>query len=136
MQDAPLKRLWYYARPYRRQIVVATLWSFLNKAADIAPPFLIGMAVDVVVRREASFLASLGIEDPRTQLVVLAAITFVVWALESAFEYLQGVAWRNLAQTVQHDLRIDTYGHVQGLEIGFFEERRSGATSWRFSTMT
>ena len=126
MQDAPLARLWYYARPYRRRIAAATLWSFLNKAADIAPPFLIGMAVDVVVRQEDSFLASLGVEDPRVQLVVLAAITFVVWALESVFEYLQGVAWRNLAQTLQHDLRIDTYGHVQGLEIGFFEDRRSG----------
>jgi ATP-binding cassette subfamily B protein len=126
MQDAPLARLWYYARPYRLRITTAALWSFLNKATDIAPPFLIGMAVDVVVRQEDSFLASLGIEDPRAQLVVLAAITFVVWALESIFEYLQGVAWRNLAQTVQHDLRIDTYAHVQGLEIGFFEDRRSG----------
>lgn len=126
MQDTPLRRLWHYARPYRTRIVTASLWSFLNKAMDIAPPFLIGMAVDVVVRREDSFLASLGIEDPRAQLVVLAAITFVVWALESIFEYLQGIAWRNLAQTVQHDLRIDTYDHVQGLEVGFFEDRRSG----------
>ena len=126
MHDAPLTRLWHYARPYRRRLATATLWSFLNKAADIAPPFLIGMAVDVVVRQEDSFLASLGVEDPRAQLVVLAAITFVVWALESIFEYLQGVAWRNLAQTIQHDLRIDTYAHVQGLEIGFFEDRRSG----------
>jgi ATP-binding cassette subfamily B protein len=126
MHDAPLARLWYYARPYRLRIATASLWSFLNKAADIAPPFLIGMAVDVVVRQEDSFLASLGIENPRAQLAVLAAITFVVWALESIFEYLQGVAWRNLAQTVQHDLRIDTYTHVQGLEIEFFENRRSG----------
>ena len=133
MQDAALARLWHYARPYRLRITTAALWSFLNKATDIAPPFLIGMAVDVVVRQEDSFLASLGLEDPRAQLVVLAAITFVVWALESIFEYLQGVAWRNLAQTVQHDLRIDTYAHVQGLEIGFFEDRRS-VTSWRCST--
>jgi ATP-binding cassette subfamily B protein len=93
---------------------------------DIAPPFLIGMAIDVVVRREGSFLASMGITDPRTQLAVLAAITFVVWALESLFEYLLGVAWRNLAQTMQHDLRVDTYAHVQELELGFFENRRSG----------
>lgn len=105
---------------------MATLWSFLNKAMDIAPPFLIGMAIDVVVRQEDSFLASLGIGDPRTQLVVLAAITFVVWALESLFEYLLGVSWRNLAQTIQHDLRIDSYTHMQDLELGFFEERRSG----------
>ncbi len=126
MHDGPLYRLWYYAKPYRGRIVAAAVWSVLNKAMDIAPPFLIGMAVDVVVRREDSFLASLGIEDPRAQLVVLAAITFVVWALESLFEYLQAVSWRNLAQTVQHDVRVDTYSHVQGLEVGYFENRRSG----------
>ncbi len=126
MGETPLSRLWSYARPYRGRILTATLWSFLNKAMDIAPPFLIGMAVDVVVRREDSFLASLGIADPRTQLVVLAGITFVVWALESLFEYLLGVAWRNLAQTMQHDLRVDTYAHMQDLELGFFEDRRSG----------
>ncbi|MCJ7781764.1 MAG: ABC transporter ATP-binding protein/permease [Acidimicrobiia bacterium] len=126
MAEAPLNRLWKYAQPYRGRVVTATLWSFLNKAMDIAPPFLIGMAIDVVVRQEDSFLASLGIADPRTQLVVLAAITFVVWALESLFEYLQGVAWRNLAQTIQHDLRVDTYTHMQNLELAFFEDRRSG----------
>ena len=126
MAEAPLGRLWNYARPYRGRIAIATLWSFLNKAMDIAPPFLIGMAIDVVVRREDSFLASFGISDPRTQLVVLAAITFVVWALESLFEYLLGVAWRNLAQTIQHDLRVDSYAHMQDLELGFFEDRRSG----------
>lgn len=126
MQDTPLTRLWHYARPYRGRIAAAVLWSFLNKAVDIAPPFLIGMAVDVVVRQEDSFLASFGVEDPRAQLVLLAAITFLVWALESIFEYLQGIAWRNLAQTVQHDLRVDTYAHVQGLEVGYFEDRRSG----------
>jgi ATP-binding cassette subfamily B protein len=126
MAEAPLNRLWKYAQPYRGRVVTATLWSFLNKAMDIAPPFLIGMAIDVVVRQEDSFLSSLGIADPRTQLVVLAAITFVVWALESLFEYLQGVAWRNLAQTIQHDLRVDTYAHMQDLELAFFEDRRSG----------
>src|SRR5665811_1128913 len=97
-----------------------------NKAMDIAPPFLIGMAIDVVVRQEGSYLGSIGITDPRSQLVVLAAVTFVVWALESLFEYLLGVAWRNLAQTMQHDLRVETYAHVQELELGFFEDRRSG----------
>jgi ATP-binding cassette subfamily B protein len=98
----------------------------LNKAMDIAPPFLIGMAIDVVVNQENSVLASLGISDPRTQLLVLAAITFVIWGLESLFEYLQRVRWRNLAQTIQDELRVDTYAHVQQLHVGFFEDRASG----------
>jgi ATP-binding cassette subfamily B protein len=123
---APLKRLWNYARNRRSLIVRASAWSVLNKAMDIAPPFLIGMAIDVVVRQEGSFLADLGITDPRAQLVFLAFISFIVWALESLFEYLLGVDWRNLAQMIQDELRVDTYTHMQHLELGYFEERSSG----------
>ncbi len=126
-ETSPLTRLWRYAAPYRGWINRATTWSVLNKAFDLAPPLLIGVAIDVVVEQENSVLADwFGIEDPRTQLIVLAAVTFVVWALESLFEYFQGVDWRNLAQQIQHRLRMDTYRHVQGLEMRFFEERRSG----------
>lgn len=126
MIKSPLRRLWQYAAGYRTDIVLAVTWTVLNKALDIAPPFLIGLAIDVVVRQENSFLADLGIEDPKAQLVVLAAISFVVWLLESITEYLLAVSWRNLAQDIQHDLRIDTYAHLQELELGYFEERRTG----------
>ncbi len=122
----PLVRLWSYASGYRREIVLATLWSFLNKAVDIAPPFLIGMAVDVVANGSDSLLGQRGVSDPKTQILVIAAITFVIWGLESIFEYLLGVAWRNLAQSIQHDLRIDTYEHVQQLDVAYFENRSSG----------
>ena len=60
------------------------------------------------------------------QLWVLAAVTLAVWAIESAFEYAHSVLWRNLAQTMEHDLRLDAYRHVQGLEMAYFEEQRSG----------
>ncbi len=130
MSDAvdrsPLARLWIYAAGYRKRIILASVWSFLNKAVDLAPPFLIGLAVDVVANGSDSLLGSSGIEDPKTQILVIAALTFVIWSLESIFEYLMGVEWRNLAQSIQHDLRIDTYDHVQGLDVAFFEERTSG----------
>lgn len=123
---SPLGRLWHYATNHRAQALLATLWSVLNKLADIAPPFLIGMAVDIVVRREDSFVALFGWHEPRAQIVVLAVLTFAVWSVESLFEYLHGVAWRNLAQQVQHELRCDTYEHVQRLDLGFFESRATG----------
>ncbi len=125
-RTAPLLRLWRYAAGHRAQVIRASAWSVINKALDIAPPFLIGLAVDVVVNRESSFLSQFGFEDPREQLVVLAIITFVVWALESLFEYLHGVEWRNLAQTIQHELRIDAYRHVQDLEIAYHEQQSTG----------
>ena len=47
----PLNRLWNYAIPHRRAMVVASLYSVLNKIFDLAPPILIGAAVDVVVQQ-------------------------------------------------------------------------------------
>ena len=107
-------------------MLVAAACSFLNKLFDLAPPALIGAAIDVVVKREDSWLAGLGLTTLRSQLWALAAATLVVWALESAFEYAFKILWRNLAQTVQHEVRLDAYGHVQRLELAYFEDRSTG----------
>jgi ATP-binding cassette subfamily B protein len=122
----PLRRLIRYSRPHRRRVWTASACSIANKLFDLAPEALIGVAVDVVVRGRQSLIASWGFPDPRQQLVVLAAITFVVWVLESLFQYLYGVLWRNLAQTVQHELRIQGYAHLQDLDLAYFEERSTG----------
>ena len=121
-----MARLWHHAAGHRRQIVWASVCSVLNKIFDLAPPLLIGVAVDTVVERQDSWLAGLGVVDLRTQLLVLAAATAVIWVLESLFEYLFQLGWRNLAQTVQHELRLDAYAHVQRLEQAWFEDRSTG----------
>jgi ATP-binding cassette subfamily B protein len=84
------------------------------------------MAIDVVVQREESFLANYGYPDPNDQFLILVAITVVIWVLESLFEYWWGILWRNLAQTAQHELRIDTYNHIQNLEMQWFSEQSTG----------
>jgi ATP-binding cassette subfamily B protein len=122
-----LLRLLGYARGHRRRIVLATICSMLNKLFDIAPEILIGVAVDTVVRREQSVLADFGVTDVKTQLVLLGGLTLVIWVLESLFEYLYSILWRNLAQTLQHELRTDAYGHVQRLTMAYFENKNSGA---------
>jgi len=125
-QKHPLRRLWSYARGFRRRIILASAGSIFNKIFDLAPPALIGAAVDVVVQQEDSLIASFGFEDPGTQLVVLAVLTLIIWGLESMFQYFYAVLWRNLAQTLQHQLRVDAYGHVQSLEMAYFEDRSTG----------
>jgi ATP-binding cassette, subfamily B, bacterial len=122
----PLLRLIRYAGPHRKQIWLASTCSVLNKVFDLAPPALIGVAVDVVVSQEDSYLAQLGIVDVVTQLWVLGILTAVIWALESAFEYAFAVLWRNLAQTLQHEMRLEAYDHVQNLEMAYFEDRSTG----------
>ena len=122
----PLKRLFNYTRQYRSNVVVATIYSVLNKIFDILPEILIGVAVDVVVNQKASFLARAGISDPKDQLMLLALITVFIWLFESLFEYLYELKWRNLAQNLQHDMRMDAYKHVQKLELAYFERNRTG----------
>lgn len=122
----PLLRLWRYAGAYRNKIVAATLFSVLNKTFDLAPPLLIGVAVDVVVEQQNSFIARLGYPDTMTQLWILAVLTLAIWGLESLSEYIFQLYWRNLAQDIQHALRVDGYAHVQGLELDYFEDRSTG----------
>ena len=105
---------------------MAAFCSVTNKIWDLAPPLLIGLAVDVVVMQQDSFIASYGLVDPWHQLVLLSVLTFVIWGMESLFEYFYGVLWRNLAQTVQHELRLNTFSHVQQQGMGWFDERQKG----------
>ena len=121
-----LGRLLRYARGHRRHIVAATCCSIINKLFDIAPEILIGVAIDVVVNQEDSFVAGLGFTSAREQIVILGVLTFVIWAGESLFEYLYQILWRNLAQRLQAELRQDAYEHVQRLDMSFFEAKSSG----------
>ncbi|MBD0266496.1 MAG: ABC transporter, partial [Tolypothrix sp. Co-bin9] len=122
----PLKRLLNYGRKYHLQIWQAIACSILNKIFDLAPPALVGTAVDVVVQKQDSLIARLGVRDVFGQLLILAFLTFIIWSLVSTFEYAYKLLWRNLAQAIEHDLRLDAYTHIQELELAYFEDRSTG----------
>lgn len=123
----PLRRLWKYADKHRPTIILASTASILNRIVDLAPPALIGAAVDVVVSQQDSIIAKLGVTEVRTQLYLLAGLTVLLFALESLFQYAYQVLWRNLAQTIQHEMRVDAYSHVQNLELSYFEDQSTGS---------
>ncbi len=124
--EKPLRSVLKRSEAPKGKIRLAILCSILNKIWDLAPPLLIGVAVDVVVQKEDSLLADWGIIDPWNQLLVLAVATFVIWGLESLFEYFYAILWRNLAQTVQHNLRLVTFDHVQHQAMSWFDEHQKG----------
>jgi len=119
-------RLLRYATAFRRRILQATACSILNKLFDVMPEILIGMAIDVVVRQQDSFIAAVGVVDPRMQMLLLGGLTLAIWIGESVFEYLHLILWRNLAQDLQHALRIHAYRRVQDLDLAYFEDRSTG----------
>jgi ATP-binding cassette subfamily B protein len=125
-EQAPIYRLISHMKAHRSTMWLATLFSVLNKIFDLAPPLLIGAAVDVVVMKEESLLSNYGYTDPKDQLIVLSILTVIIWVFESLFEYVYGVLWRNLAQTVQHEFRLDAYSHIQELEMSWFSDQSKG----------
>ncbi|MBF2005700.1 MAG: ABC transporter ATP-binding protein [Chlorogloeopsis fritschii C42_A2020_084] len=123
---SPLQRLLNYGQNYRSQIYQASTYSIINTILDLAPPWLIGVAVDILVQQQNSFIGKLGIRDVLWQFVLLSLITVIVWIFESLSQYAYDRLWRNLAQNIQHNLRLDAYNHLQHLESAYFEDSSTG----------
>ncbi len=115
-----------YGKGFKGQAIWASICSVVNKLFDIAPEILIGIAIDVVINQEDSFVAAMGVVDPKQQLYLLGFLTFIIWAGESIFQYLYLLNWRELAQKTQHQFRVDCYSHIQKMDMRFFEDQSSG----------
>lgn len=126
MTQSNLKHLFVYSQQQKTKAKRGIVYSVLNKLFDLAPPVLIGVAIDIVVEGNESFLASLGIPDKRRQLVILAILTFIIWGLESLFDYLSAVTWRGISQDIEHSLRTETFKNVLSLDMKYFENKSSG----------
>lgn len=126
-ESSGLKRLWQYARPHRSKVIAATTYTTLGKVMDVVPEILIGAVIDVIVRGQNSFFAvQFGITDRWRQLILLTIANGLCWVFESLFGYLSALTWRNLSQTLEHDIRTELYAHVQNLEVAWFEDTTSG----------
>lgn len=121
-----LRELFLYSQHQKTKTKRGIIFSVLNKVFDLAPPVLIGIAIDIVVEGSESFLSGFGFVDRRQQLIVLAILTFVIWGLESLFDYLSAVTWRGISQDIEHSLRTETFNNVLTLDMKYFENKSSG----------
>ncbi len=126
MSQSNLKYLFVYSQQQKTKAKRGIVYSILNKLFDLAPPVLIGVAIDIIVEGNESFLSSFGIPDRRRQLVILAILTFIIWGLESLFDYLSAVTWRGISQDIEHSLRTETFENVLSLDMKYFENKSSG----------
>ena len=126
MKENNLRDLFNYALEQDTKVRRGIIYSILNKIFDLAPPVLIGIAIDIVVEGSDSFIGNLGYADRRQQLIILAILTLIIWGLESAFDYIAAVTWRNISQDIEHSLRTDAFNNVLSLDLAFFENKSSG----------
>jgi len=109
-----LTALYRLARPYRARTVVAIVALVAATAASLAPPVLIGWAVNVVAGKSHG---SLGV------IVTLFVIVSIVGvACSYAQTYFTG--WTG--ERMLADLRDHLFRHLQRLSLGFYERNRAG----------
>jgi len=109
-----LRALYALARPYKGRTAIALVSLLGATAVGLAPPYLIGRAVDEV-------------RHGRTALLVHLVIAFVlVGVLGVLFSYVQTYYTGWTGERMLADLRNHLFRHLQRLSLGFYERNRAG----------
>lgn len=108
-------RLLGFLRPYRAGVA----WSFLLAAGAMlaisAIPYLTGRAIDAAkVHHDSHALVRLAL------LIVGASV------LGLAFSVGRRLIAGRVSLGIEYDLRNEVYGHLQSLELGFFDHQQTG----------
>ncbi|MCB9935626.1 MAG: ABC transporter ATP-binding protein [Planctomycetes bacterium] len=127
--ERPMRRLFGYMRPMRVRLGLGVGASVINKVLDLAPPILVAWLIDSVTGNTPLWMKStLGLGSTMSQVVFLAVLTVIIFALESVSQWGYAYGFMTVSQDMQHQLRIDAYSRMQDREIRFFEEHRLGKT--------
>jgi len=121
-----MKRLLSYLNYYKGRFYLATAASITNKVLDLMPPLLVGWLVDIVSGHSPSWLRPYTNNDAWSGAIFIAVAIVVIFALESLTEWIFQKGFLNIAQDMQHRIRLDTYKMLQIKPISFFENNRTG----------
>ena len=141
------RRLLTYLRPYRARASFSVLLVILSSVMEIAGPAIVAIAIDLFVRpleganaigvsaRIAEWMQTNGIVlDPISGINIAAALYMVVLAGGFAILYTQMVLMNLMGQYIMYDLRKQIFGHLQKLDIQFFDRNPVGRLMTRVTT--
>ena len=118
-----MRRLLTYLWPYRRTVAVALVAIIGHSALQLAQPYLTKLAID-------SYIAT-------GDLAGLNQIALVfLFVLLGAFvlEYIRTYTLQMTGQKIMFDLRMQVYGHLQKLDVRFFDRNPVGRLMTRVTT--
>jgi ATP-binding cassette subfamily B protein len=108
------RRLLGFLRPYRRGVWGSLVLAALAMAGTVAIPWLTGRAIDQIRSHDTSALRNLAIG------VGIAGL------LRMALTISRRLIAGQVSLGVEMDLRERLYGHLLGLELGFFDRQQTG----------
>jgi ABC-type multidrug transport system fused ATPase/permease subunit len=121
-------RLLGFLRPYKRGLTISWALASLAMVMTVLLPYLTGLAVEAIRRgnTHAQRHELLQRAHDRHTLLVLAivivAAVLVRWVLTYARRMIAG----RISLSIEYDLRQLIYGHLQRLELSFFDRQQTG----------
>jgi ATP-binding cassette, subfamily B, multidrug efflux pump len=140
-------RLLKYLRPYRLRAAFSVFLVIISSLFEIAGPAITAVAIDLYVKplhgsnavgvseRLGGWLAAHGFNfDPLTGINVAAALYVFTLVGGFAILYTQMVLMNLMGQYVMYDMRKEIFGHLQRLDIQFFDRNPVGRLMTRVTT--
>jgi ATP-binding cassette subfamily B multidrug efflux pump len=118
-----MRRLLGYLRPYRRDVVLASVAIIGHSIIELAPPLLTKLVLDRYI--PAGDIAGLA---------RIAVVYLAVLLASFALEYLQTWTMQMAGQRIMFDLRMEIYRHLHRLDVRFFDRNPVGRLMTRVTT--
>ncbi len=141
------RRLLRYLRPYRLRASVSVGLVIFSSLLEIAGPAIVAVAIDLYVKpsqgahvpgvsqRIGAWLTGHGWAlNPMSGINLAAGLYFVVLFGGFAVLYTQMVLMNLMGQYIMYDLRKQIFGHLQKLDIQFFDRNPVGRLMTRVTT--
>ncbi|MEK6373563.1 MAG: ABC transporter ATP-binding protein [Acidobacteriota bacterium] len=141
------RRLLRYLRPYRLRATMSVVLVIISSLTEIAGPAIIAIAVDLFVKpfagaqpvgvssRIAEWLAAHGwTMTPLQGIDVAAGLYFATLGANFVVLYTQMVMMNLMGQYIMYDLRKEIFGHLQKLDIQYFDRNPVGRLMTRVTT--
>ena len=113
---ALVRRVWGFARPYRRRLLLFLVTVTLGALLGLAPPLVFKRIIDVAIPNGDRGLVT-------TLALVALFLALLSTALDVAQRYWSSVVGEGLI----FDLRAALYDHVQRMPLAFFTRTQTGA---------
>lgn len=135
-----MRRLLQYLRPYRLAVAFALVATFLYGLLQAVPPYLLKVEVDRYLdpagRHPAPPLLVRSLNaNPYAGILQIAFLIFLPTALATFFfQFAQSYAMQVVGQKAMYDLRKQIFGHLQRLQLSFFDRNPVGRLVTRLTT--
>ena len=120
---ALMRRLMGYLRPYWAYVLVAFAAIVGGSLLQLAQPYLMKLAID-------RYIAAGDMEGMNR----LALLFLSVLVGSFVLEYIQTFVLQMIGQRIMFDLRMQIYGHLQRLDVAFYDRNPVGRLMTRVTT--